>query len=569
VTVFSHQSFAFYFVIIFYYILLAAVSFYFSKYVKNTSDFYKASGQTPWLVAGLSFFMTAFSASVFVANASFAYNYGLLNILLIVAQLPTFVFGYFIFSKLWHRSKCNTAIEFMERRYDHKTAKFFVWTGIPIRILDNANRIYVTAVLFEVLLGMDLWVAILFTCIAALIYTVKGGFLGIVVTDTLQAIIMMIIVFVVALMAFIKVGGISGFMARVPEGYWTLNPKGSDFNLTLISAWCIVGLVAWNGMWSLVQKYVSVEKETDAQKVAATCGISYFILFPLLAIPPMCAAVLLPELRGTASGAEQSFIKMAEAILPSGLLGLLCFAIFGATVTSLNSELTVISQIAIQDVFKKVLKNVSEKQKLFLGRIIIIVVIALCASIAFAIRPLGGAFRYLINVLGLTTLPTFIPLLLGLIYRRTPAWGSIASFLIGIILSVVLRFIFGVPLGWVIFANGTITACAMLFIGWIWPVSGERKEVVDKLFMNLTTPHSSQPATSKPAQFRTVLLPVFSGCLGLVGIVILMVSLPFMNKGVLSSPGILTSVLLFIAAAIVYAIKIIVKNISIKKDLIN
>jgi zinc transporter ZupT len=66
-----------------------------------------------------------------------------------------------------------------------------------------------------------------------------------------------------------------------------------------------------------------------------------------------------------------------------------------------------------------------------------------------------------------------------------------------------------------------------------------------------------------------VLLPVFSGCLGLVGIVILMVSLPFMNKGVLSSPGILTSILLFIAAAIVYAIKIIVKNISIKKDLIN
>ncbi len=126
---------SFWFVLCSYAVLLIGVSVYVGRMINNTDDFYRGGGNNTWWASGLSFFMTTTSASVFVANASFAYNYGLLNICLIIAQLPVFVLGYFVFARLWHRTGCESAIEFIDHRYGKATTKFFLWTGIPIRLL--------------------------------------------------------------------------------------------------------------------------------------------------------------------------------------------------------------------------------------------------------------------------------------------------------------------------------------------------------------------------------------------------------------------------------------------------
>ena len=551
----SQQSFTFWFVISSYCALLAGISIYFVKYVKNTDDFFGASKHTPWWISGLSYIMTAFSASVFVVNASLAYRYGTINICLILAQIPCFIFGYYLFSRKWHRTRAKTAIEFIETRYSRNTAKFFVWTGIPIRILDNANRLYVTAVLIEVLFGVGLWTALIFTSIVTLVYTVAGGFLAVVVTDALQAIVLGIVVLVVGVIAFFKVGGLEGFLSRVPEGYWSFNPPDSDIGVSFTLVWAIAGLVAWQAMWSLVQRYVSVETESDARKVALTSGISYYILFPLLALPPMFAAVLLPNLEG-ASGAEQCYIRLAEMILPAGLLGLLCFAIFGATVTALNSELNVMSQVLVQDVLKKVVAKWSDKAKLLLSRLIIIIIMAGCLSIALAIRSLGGAFKYVITVGGMTVLPMFVPMLMGLLYKKTPGWGSMAAFGVGMITSIVFKFVIGAALPWVILSNGITTLATMLITGTFWPISGEKKEIVDQLFTRLDTPNSGNPEVSEgPVRTKGIMLPLIAVSMLVLAFIVLITAMPIMGEETVSVAGIVTSVMFAVAGGILFLIR--------------
>jgi SSS family solute:Na+ symporter len=540
-----------------YCLLLTAVSVYLARNVKSDDDFFKARGKTSWWVSGLSFFMTAFSASVFVANASLAYNYGLLNFLLILAQLPVFIFGYYLFSRKWHRTGVSTAIEFVEKRYSPKTAKFFVWTGVPIRILDNANRLYVTAVLVEALFGVPLEGAIFGVAVVALVYSVGGGFLAVEMTNALQAIVLFIIVGVVAVLGYFAVGGVSGFMANVPVDYWTLQAKDGDFNVSLICAWVFVGLFAWNGMWSLVQRYVCVEKEQDSRKVSLMCGISYYILFPLLALPPMIAAVLLPELRGTA-GAEHSYVRIAELLLPSGLLGLLCFGIFGATVTSLNAELNVMSQIIVQDMLKKVLAKTTGKFRLWLGRIITIVIMGACIFIAMQIRGLGGAFKYLMTVLGMTTLPTFIPLLLGLLYRKTSGKGSIAAFLAGLLVSVVLKFGLDQSLAVVIFSNGIVTTLVFFLSVRFLPVPAEYKPGVDELFHRLATPGiNDMESEPLPAGTRSrSSLPMMAICLSVLAGVVALASLPIAGQAELSNAGLITAGAFVIVAGLLMGIRI-------------
>ncbi len=550
---FSSQPISFWLVVVSYCVLLAWVSVYFTRYVKSTDDFFRASGHTPWFISGLSFIMTAFSAGVFVANASLAYNHGGVNLMLVFTQLSIFVCGYFFFARRWHRSKVKTAIEFIETRYNRSTAKFFVWTGVPMRVLDNANRLYVTSVLLEAVFGIRLWTGIVFTAVITLVYTVFGGFIAIVVTDSLQAIVLGIIVMIMSVMAYVKVGGFEGFMDKVPEGYWNLNPEGSDWGMLFVIAWLFVGILSWNGVWSLVQRYICVETESDAKKVSIVGGFSYLLLFTLLALPPMFAAALIPGLEGTAQ-AEQSYMMIAQMILPASLLGVLFFAIFGATVTALNSELNVLSQVIVEDMLKKVMSNRSEKFRLLFSRLSIVVVLTLCVCISLGIRSFGGSLKYLLTIFGLTSLPTFIPMLMGLFYRKTPAWGCILSFCNGLAVSLVMTFVFDVYMPYVIFVNGIITTATMLVVGEMYPVSGNDKKRIDVLFARLTVPNSGNPPVSEPAKVQGIMLPLISISLVVMGIIVMITSF-IGNEGTQNIAGIISSMAFFAAAAVIYVIR--------------
>ncbi|HNT67493.1 MAG TPA: transporter, partial [bacterium] len=54
-----------YLVVVFYLILMLAIGFYFSRFMKGGKDFFIGGNSIPWWVAGLSLYMTLFSAWTF------------------------------------------------------------------------------------------------------------------------------------------------------------------------------------------------------------------------------------------------------------------------------------------------------------------------------------------------------------------------------------------------------------------------------------------------------------------------------------------------------------------------
>lgn len=486
--------------------LLIGVSLYFTKMIKNSDDFYGSNGRTSFWFSGLSFFMTAFSASVFVANASITYRHGALNALLVVAQAPIFITGYFLFSARWRRSGCATVVEFIRRRFGAPTAKFFMWVGIPVRVLESSNRLYVTAVLFEVLLGISLFTGATVTAVVTLLSTVGGGFLAVVVTDAVQAILLTLIVAVVAVLSWQAVGGWENFAANVPADYWSLATDETGFGVPLITAWVVVALFAWNGNWSLVQRFVSVPRERDARRVSVISGISYYLLFPMIAIPAMAAVVLVPGL-DTPQKAEYAYIMVAQQVLPSGLMAILCFGLLGATITAVNADLNVMAQVVVSDMLKKKLISATERRRLFLGRVIMVVVSAVCLVLAMRIRDFGGAFQFLVMVLGMTTLPTFMPLLFGLLWPHGGGRAAMSAFAAGIIASLVMKFGCGATLALVILGNGAVTAIVYFGTGYILRRSAAEEASVAALFARIRgrPDEHDEPATAgSDAQGRAV-----------------------------------------------------------------
>src|SRR5690606_27789517 len=133
-------------------------------------------------------------------------------------------------------------------------------------------------------------------------------------------------------------------------------------------------------------------------------------------------------------------------------------------------ELNVISQVLVNDALKRQLARASERTKLFLGRLIILIVTGLCMGMAMYIPKLGGSFHYLAVLLGMTSLPSFVPMLAGLLYRRTAGAGAIAAFIAGLSISALLRFGFESTIVVMIVGNFLATTGIYLLAGVFFPV---------------------------------------------------------------------------------------------------
>ena len=87
-------------VMLIYVLGIFVVGWIFSKKIKNAHDMFAAGGQSPWWVAGLSLFMTMFSANTFVVWGGIAYQSGLVAISINLTYGVAAIFiGYFVAGK--------------------------------------------------------------------------------------------------------------------------------------------------------------------------------------------------------------------------------------------------------------------------------------------------------------------------------------------------------------------------------------------------------------------------------------------------------------------------------------
>ncbi|HLP14998.1 MAG TPA: Na+:solute symporter, partial [Bacteroidota bacterium] len=66
-----------YILIALYFVIIIWVGIFSSRKNKNTDDYFKGGGKIPWLLAGLSNWVSGFSAFMFVAAAGFTYVNGI------------------------------------------------------------------------------------------------------------------------------------------------------------------------------------------------------------------------------------------------------------------------------------------------------------------------------------------------------------------------------------------------------------------------------------------------------------------------------------------------------------
>jgi SSS family solute:Na+ symporter len=427
-----------YAVIAVYVVLMLGIGVYAMRFNRFASDYFRGGNRIHWLAAGLSSFMSGFSAWTFTGAAGVAYQQGLSVVMLYVGNAVTFLLGYFVFASRWRRARISSVMEYLVERFDERTRQAFSWTTIFFQLFIGASTLYGLAVFVAPTCGWPLSWTILGSGLVILAYTAVGGLWAVVITDFLQAAILLPFTLVMVVVALAKVGGIQGLVAGLPAEMTSLSlPAG--FGWTYVAMWTVMVAFGYNTA-AMAQRYFSVEDEASARKAALLCFGLFFVGAFIWFIPPMAMRVLHPDLGaiwpGLVNPHEASYSLAALTLLPAGLVGIMLAAMFSATMSSLSSLLNVHAAIISKDIVPKLWPSrAGGSERLGLGRLATLGVGSSMIVVAMIMAASGrSVFQVMLTFNTVMSLAYGPPALLGLVIRRTPAWSGLLSFGVALLL---------------------------------------------------------------------------------------------------------------------------------------
>ena len=423
-----------YVVIAFYFAFMVVIGVAFRGMSKDSSDYFRGGGSMLWWMCGASALMVNFSAWTFTGAASMMYSTGPLVLALYYANVVGLVLVYFFTSHRYRQLRVVTYIEAVRDRFGKTNEQIYVWIQIPLFLLNGAIFLNALGVFVSAVFGLPMTPTIISVGVAVLLMSVTGGVWAVVASDFVQMLIIMAMTFVTAYLALTHpaVGGLSALLENIPASHRDLSQL---IRVELIVVWVLALLfsqsIAANNLAMGASRYLMVKDGSQARQATIIPIVGSIILPLVWIIPPLAATITHPDMAATfpqlENPQEASYVASLSSLpnRPDGLVGLLVCGIFAATMSTMDSGLNRSAGVFVRNFYLPVLRPAaSEANLLSVGRIFTVLfglVTIGCGVLMNLWRDLG-LFDLVLQVAAKIEIPLFMPMLLGMIVRRTPSW---------------------------------------------------------------------------------------------------------------------------------------------------
>ena len=221
--------------------------------------------------------------------------------------------------------------------------QLFAWAGIPVKIFDDALKIFATALILSASVGADLKTSILVCGGITVTYTILGGLWALVITDYVQFVMKITAMLLLLPLALWHAGGPMHAFQGLPPGF--LHFKGGPYGWTYLLSFSLIVIVSYNATWALAQKYYSVPDERSASKAAYLSAALNFVGTPLMLLPAIIGRKLLPDLLAQGHTAD-TYVLLVLKLLPAGVIGIIVAAMFSATMAAISADLNAIASVS-------------------------------------------------------------------------------------------------------------------------------------------------------------------------------------------------------------------------------
>ncbi len=291
-----------------------------------------------------------------------------------------------------------------------------------------------TTVFTSVFPALDPNTARLIFAVIIIIYTFLGGFKAVCWTDFFQGILMLIALLavpvVIVLTKDISAAAITDITVGETTYGFTANPFVADWKE-------IVSGLAWGlgyfGMPHIIVRFMSIKKASMAKKSAIVAIIWVVISLTATIFVAYFGRMLIGQQLLEKSAQSTVFIELARMLFPSFIAGILLAAIIAASMSTADSQLLVASSSFTSDIYKPVFrKNASDKEVLWVGRIVVLLVSVIAYFIASSKGEGANVIMNLVENAWAGFGAAFGPVvLLSLYWKRFTYAGAIAGIVSG------------------------------------------------------------------------------------------------------------------------------------------
>ena len=397
------------FIIALYLAFAVGVGVYFSRKAgQNIGEFFVSGGKLPWWLAGTSMVATTFAADTplyvtgVVAKEGIAGNWLWWNLAI------SHVLATFFFARLWRRSGIITDLQLIDIRYSGKPAHILrgfraLWEGILLNCIIMGWVLLAMVKIIGVFGDWPKWIILGFLLAVAFVYSVLGGFWGVVMTDFPQFIISMVGAIVLAVIAVSKNGGIAGIKLKLDALYsqsateiLSFVPKVGSAYLPLVTFVAFISVNWWasktaDGGSYIAQRMFSAKDEKHSFLATLWFTISLYCLrsWPWI-LAGLVAMVVYPNL----SDPETGYPKLVVDYLPNGLLGLMLVSFLAAFMSTIDTQVNWGASILVNDFYKAFLvPGKSDRHYVNVSRVVTLLLLLLGAVTAALMTTIKGGWE--------------------------------------------------------------------------------------------------------------------------------------------------------------------------------
>ena len=426
---------------------------------ENTSDGYFLGGRslTAGVIAG-SLLLTNLSTEQIVGLNGQAFTEGILVMawesLAAIAMVVTAVF----LLPRYLKGGLTTVPQFLGRRYDTFTKTLtsgLFLSGYVVVLLPIV--LYSGAVAFSAMFNLpealgisrvqSIWVGVWGIGIIGSIYAVFGGLKAVAVSDTINAIGLLIGGIMIPIFGLSYVGegsiaaGFSEIMTSNPEKFNSIGDSAASVPFaTIFTGMMLVQVFYWGTNQAIIQRALAAKDLKEGQKGLILASFIKILGPLILVIPGIIAFHIFGD---TLAKADEAYPRLVAEVLPASLVGFFAAVLFGAILSSFNSALNSSVTLFGIDIYKEHFnKEASERQVVKAGKTFGVIL----AIAAMFIAPLidnapAGLFGYLQEVNGCYSIPILTIIVVGYLTKKVPAIAAKIALGSGVILYSISQFI--------------------------------------------------------------------------------------------------------------------------------
>jgi len=414
----------------------------------SSEEFFLAGKSLRWPVIGAALFTANISTIHLVGLAADGYRIGLVvGNFEWMAAFTLIILG-LVFAPFYFRSKLQTLPEYLEKRYSPTARTIMAFIAILGALLIHIGiSLYAGAKVMEHFFGINMYVSIIAIAIITATYTIIGGLKAVVVTDTIQAVLLLAGAAVLTILAIFALPdvGIHSFAelkaAVKPEQMnmiHGLKNSAGGFNeyswLTVMFGYFVLGIWYWCTDQTIVQKVLGAKSEKDGRDGAIFAGFLKILPVFLMVFPGVVAYLLFKE---QITEPNDTLLVMMQNLLPTGLRGLMAAGLLAALMSTIEAALNSTATVTAEDIVKRLRPKTKDRTLVLVGRITACVVILL----AMAWSTQGGRFTSIfvaINKIPMMFAPAITTVfVLGVFWKRGTKQAALATLIAGAVVGAV------------------------------------------------------------------------------------------------------------------------------------